>query len=142
MALDRRRRTEILIKGDEGLSQKLANEIISKYEIKEIESPNQGLAMIKMRETSKKELFYLGEVLVTEAKVFVEGTLGMGIVVGDKDELAFNLAIVDAAYNKGLADVNMWKDILLEEEVRIKDKEKKETAKILETKVDFSTMNI
>ena len=142
MELDRRRRTEILIKGDERLSQKLADEIRSKYEIKEIESPNQGLAMIKMRETSKKELFYLGEVLVTEAKVFVEGTLGMGIVVGDKDELAFNLAIIDAAYNKGLRDVNIWKDSLIEEEVRIKDKEKKETAKILETKVDFSTMNV
>ncbi len=55
--------------------------------------------MIKMRETAKRELFYLGEVLVTEAKVSINGTLGMGIVVGDNEELALNLAIIDCATN-------------------------------------------
>lgn len=140
--MDRRKRTEILIKGDEELAQKLADEIRGKYEIKEIELPSQGLVMIKMRETSKKELFYLGEVLVSEAKVYVEGTLGMGIVVGTNEELASNLAIIDAVYKKNLIEVNSFNERLRDEEVIIKAIEKKETAKILKTKVDFSTMNI
>ena len=69
--MNRRRRTEILIKDNKDLATKLANEIKEKYEIKSIEEHNNGLVMIKMRETSKRELFYLGEVLVTESKVYV-----------------------------------------------------------------------
>lgn len=140
--MNRRRRTEILIRGNKELSKKLVNEIKEKYEIKNIEEPNNGLVMIKMRETAKKELFYLGEVLVTEAKVYVNGALGLGIVTGDEEELAYNLAIIDGAYRSGAKEIEKWEDILLKEEQCIKEREEKETKKILETKVDFSTMNV
>lgn len=140
--MNRRQRTEILIKGNRCLSKKLVNDIKDKYEVKSIEEPNNGLVMIKMRETAKRELFYLGEVLVTEAKVYVNGSLGLGIVIGDEEELANNLAIIDGAYRNGLRETEDWEDLLLKEEEKIKEKEKREAEKILETKVDFSTMDV
>ena len=66
--MDRKRRTRILIEGPSGLAQKLSEEIEGKYDIKTIEEPNSGLVMLKMRENSKRALFYLGEVIVVEAK--------------------------------------------------------------------------
>lgn len=139
--MNRRKRTEILIRGTKELAEKLAKEIEEKYDIKIIDEPNNGLVMIKMRETAKKQLFYLGEVLVTEAKIHINGYLGMGIVVGDNEELAVNLAIIDGAYKANLKEVDAWKELLLNEEKLIKEKEEKLSQKILETKVDFTTMN-
>ena len=140
--MNRKRRTEILIKSDEALAKKLANREKKKCGIKVIEEPNQGLVMIKMRETAKKELFYLGEVLVTEAKVYVNGALGMGIVKGENEELAMNLAIIDGAYKANIEEIKLWEEVLIKAEEEIKESERKEASKILETKVDFSTMDV
>lgn len=139
--MNRRKRTEILIRGSKELSEKLAKEIEEKHDIKTIDEPNNGLVMIKMRETAKKQLFYLGEVLVTEAKIQINGHLGIGIVAGDNVELAINLAIIDGAYKANLKEISKWEELLLNEEKLIKEKEEKYSQKILETKVDFTTMN-
>lgn len=140
--MNRRKRTEILIRGNRDLAKQMADEIKSKYEIKNIDEPNNGLVMIKMRESAKKQLFYLGEVLVTEAKVNINGNFGMGIIVGDDEELAQNMAVIDAAYKGGLHETIKWDELLYEEEKNISENEKCESAKILETKVDFTTMNV
>lgn len=140
--MKRRRRTEILIKGSVETSKKLAEEIINNYDIKTIEKPNSGLVMIKIRETAKKNLFYLGEVLVTEAKVQIEEHMGMGIVQDDKPELAYYLAVIDAAYNADLEETKLWTNILLEEEKRISEKKNKHQAQVLKTKVNFETMDV
>ena len=140
--MNRKRRTEILIRGDRKLSEKIAEEIKEKYDIKSVNEPENGLVMIKMRESAKKQLFYLGEVLVTEAKVYINGNLGMGIVIGNEEKLAHDLAIIDAAYKGQLQEVSKWNELLYEEEKKIIEREKNESAKILETKVDFTTMSI
>ena len=140
--MNRKRRTEILIRGDRKLSEKIAEEIKEKYDIKSVNEPENGLVMIKMRESAKKQLFYLGEVLVTEAKVYINGNLGMGIVIGNEEKLAHNLAIIDAAYKGQLQEVSKWNELLYDEEKKIIEREKNESAKILETKVDFTTMSI
>lgn len=139
--MHRRIRTEILIKSDNGLVEELVNQIINKYKVEEIEPSSNGLVMIKVRETSKKELFYLGEVLVSEAKYKVNGTIGVGIVASDNEELAKNLAIIDAAYNANLLETMKWDKRLLIEQQKIKKAENKRAAEILKTKVDFKTMN-
>lgn len=140
--MNRKKRTEILIKSNENVAKMLADSVRKKYEIKVIEEPNQGLVMIKMRETAQKELFYLGEVLVTEAKVYVNGALGMGIVKGENEELAMNLAIIDGAYKANIEELELWREILIKAQKEIEACEKREASKILETKVDFSTMDV
>lgn len=140
--MHRRRRTEILIRGSEKLARDFASEIENRYSIKLIEEPNSGLVMVKMREGAQKSLFYLGEVLVTEAKVRIEDAMGIGIVSGNKPELSYWLAVVDAAYNAGLEETMSWEPLLLEEEVRIDQERHKFASKILTTKVNFDTMDV
>lgn len=138
--MKRKRRTEILIKGSSEIAKKLSLEIEEKYIVKIIEEPNYGLVMVKIREGAKKTLFYIGEVLVTEAKVLIQGKLGIGIISGNNTELAYCLGVIDAAYNADLEETKHWEEILIYEDIKIKEEIKKREAKILMTKVNFENM--
>ena len=140
--MKRRRRTEILIQGNEQLAQKFAQAIIAKYECREITAPQYGMTMIKMRESAKNSLFYIGEVLITEAKVEIGGRIGIGIVAGMKEDLARNLAIVEAAYKADLPETAGWEQPLLEMEKEIAEAKAREQAELFETKVNFETMEV
>ncbi len=98
--------------------------------------------MIKVREGAQNSVFYLGEMLVTECKVQIDDKLGVGIIHDDNPEMAYNLAVIDAAYNACLLETSTWKAILFAEEERIRNREAKEMADVLKTKVDFTTMDV
>ncbi|CDQ20822.1 phosphonate C-P lyase system protein PhnG [Halobacillus karajensis] len=140
--MKRRRRTEILIQERSGLAQHFAEAIIQNYSCQEVVAPQYGLTMIKMRESAKNSLFYLGEVLVTEAKMEINQCIGIGIVAGMKEELAKHLAIIDAAYKAQLPETERWHQKLVEAERRILQEKAQEQAKLFETKVDFETMDV
>ncbi|MBU3112535.1 phosphonate C-P lyase system protein PhnG [Clostridium lacusfryxellense] len=138
--MNRKRRTEILIKGSTEIAKKISSEIEENYIVKIVEEPNYGLVMVKIREGAKKTLFYIGEVFVTEAKVLIEGKLGIGIISGNNTELAYCLGVIDAAYNASLKETKAWEEILICEEINIKREIKKREAKTLLTKVNFENM--
>jgi alpha-D-ribose 1-methylphosphonate 5-triphosphate synthase subunit PhnG len=140
--MKRKKRTEILIKGSFEVVTKLAQEILHKYDIKTIEEPNYGLVMVKVRETARRSLFYLGEIFVAECKVLIGSCPGIGIVKGQAPELAYYLAIIDAAYNAGLPETKDWTAALLLEEERIKQRQEVFKSKVLKTKVSFQTMDV
>lgn len=140
--MKRRQRTEILIQGDGQLAQQFAESIMDTYECREILAPQYGLTMIKMRETAKNSLFYIGEVLITEAKVEINNRIGIGIVVGMKDELAKHLAIIDAAYKADLPEKTTWEVQLIKAEKQITKELAKKQAELFETKVSFETMEV
>ena len=140
--MKRRRRTEILIEGNERLAQELAEMITQGYRCREILAPQYGMTMIKMRESAKNSLFYIGEVLITEAKVEIDGRIGIGIVAGMKEELARNMAIIDAAYKAELPETAGWQQPLLEMEQEIMLARNREQAELFETKVNFETMEV
>lgn len=138
----RRRRTEILVQANPNLAASLANEIKQTYTYKEIVAPRHGLTMVKMRESAQKSLFYIGEVLVTEAKVEIQGEIGIGIIQGMHDEVAMQLAIIDAAYNAQLPETLSWTDTLEAAEAEINRKRIRQQAELMETKVNFETMDV
>ncbi|MGL4655493.1 MAG: phosphonate C-P lyase system protein PhnG [Sarcina sp.] len=140
--MERKRRTEILIKGRRKVLEHMVAHIRSMCEIKVVEKPNVALTMIKMRERGKGGLFYIGEVIVTEAKVYVEKALGLGIVSGIDEEKALDLAIIDGFYNLNLGEEELFYEILLREEARIKALEDRKKDGILKTKVNFETMEV
>lgn len=140
--MKRRKRTEILIKGSAELARRFSEEIEENYSIKVIQAPENGLVMVKMREAAQKSLFYLGEVFVTEAKVQIKDKLGIGIVTENNQELAYDLAVIDAAYNAGLNETSNWEQQLLDEEMKIKKIAEIEQEKIMMTKVNFETMDV
>lgn len=139
--MKRRKRTEILIQGDPKLAERFAKSIAENYAYQEIIAPQHGLTMVKMRESAKNSLFYMGEVLVTEAKIEIQNSIGIGIVIGMEKKLAHHLAMIDAAYKANLPETTQWETALLEEEKNIKINLAKKQAKLFETKVDFQTMD-
>ncbi|KJS21994.1 MAG: phosphonate C-P lyase [Clostridiaceae bacterium BRH_c20a] len=138
----RKRRTTILVKGDQKLAKSLAEQIIKNYNVKVMQKPENGLVMVKMRESSARKLFYLGELLVTECKVQINEVLGVGLVSGDRQELAYYLAVIDAACNAALPETKSWESVLMVEEEKIAAHEAKEHLKLLRTKVNFETMDV
>lgn len=138
----RKQRTELLINGSPQLAATLANEIKVRYPAALMEEPNYGLVMVKVRETAQKSLFYLGEVLVTECKVQIEGAVGIGIVKGDEPEKAYDLAVIDAAYAARLEETEAWTTLLRSESERLAAKQRDHQTSVLRTKVDFETMDI
>lgn len=140
--MNRRKRTTILIDGSRSLARELVSEIESNYEIHVLAAPQQALTMVKLRETAKKSLFYLGEVLVTETKVQINNTFGIGIVVGDEEEFSYQLAVIDAAYEANLVENGKWTLLFEEEEKQIQKNRALKEASILKTKVNFEMMDV
>jgi phosphonate C-P lyase system protein PhnG len=81
--MEKKRLFRIFAKANACDIAKLAKEIKERYEIVIIKAPQKTLTMIKMREPVKSSLFYLGEVIVTEAIVELSGARGMAVTMGD-----------------------------------------------------------
>lgn len=139
--LTRKKRTRILVEGSPDTAKNLSRRVAEAHEIHVIEEPNEGLVMVRMRETSKRSLLNLGEVLVTECRVRLGETIGIGIVCGHKPELAYDLAVIDAACAARVSETEGWDEILLAEEAEIEKRLTRETASVLETKVNFETID-
>ncbi|KAA0954955.1 phosphonate C-P lyase system protein PhnG [Planococcus sp. ANT_H30] len=140
--MKRRRRTEILIQGDGRLAKEMATSVTNKYECREVTPPEQGMIMVKMRESAKNSLFYMGEVLITEAKVEISGEIGTGLIVGMDELRAEYLAIIDAAFKAQLPEMGEWELRLLEEERQINKAKAQQQAELFKTKVNFETMEV
>jgi alpha-D-ribose 1-methylphosphonate 5-triphosphate synthase subunit PhnG len=96
--LTRRRRTEVLVEGGRVVALELAALIEGEAAVVDVSAPRQGLVMCEVRETARNSRFYLGEALMSESRVRIGSTDGLGVVLGDDDELARALAVIDAAY--------------------------------------------
>ena len=99
--MNRRERTRILIESKNNVAQKIADDIRQNYEINIIQEPENGLTMVKVRETA-----------------------------------------IDAAYNKEIKEIDKYDRMLEEEKINIDKYQEEINQEILQTKVDFTTMNI
>ncbi|MBA9025980.1 phosphonate C-P lyase system protein PhnG [Peribacillus huizhouensis] len=140
--MKRKERTEILIQGSSTIAKDFAKEIEMRYTVTVIQQPENGLVLLKARETAKKSLFYLGEILVTECKVQIYDSIGIGIVKGHQEELAYCLAVIDAAYQADLLETRVWSHILEKEKENIQKNRQELQQSILRTKVSFETMDV
>ncbi|GIN92489.1 phosphonate C-P lyase system protein PhnG [Siminovitchia terrae] len=140
--MKRNRRMRILIEGSRDIPKNLVHEIEKNHSLEIIMKPQGALTMIKMRETAKKTLFYLGEVLVTECKVKVSNQVGIGIVIGMEEDLAYQLAVIDAAFKAELSEINEWIPLLEEEEKQMIAAKRLDAVIIQKTKVNFETMDV
>jgi alpha-D-ribose 1-methylphosphonate 5-triphosphate synthase subunit PhnG len=134
------RLSKILVEGDAEFVSQLAKKIEEACSIK-IERPaGTSLVMMKTRDTVSKQPFYMGEVLVTECVVEIDGAFGMGVVMGEQPTRAYQMAIIDAAFNAQLPLVNELVPLLIEEEDHIIRRQRKEAATVAGSRVNFDTM--
>ena len=138
--MTRKRRTRVLIL-DPILRKSLAGEVRIGSAIEEISAPNIALIQATVRESARRSLFHLGEVLVTQAKVRVEGVLGWGLIQGRDFEAAMELAVIDAAWNANLALTRSWEAKALAAEVGIEAGLDREQAELAATRVEFETLD-
>jgi alpha-D-ribose 1-methylphosphonate 5-triphosphate synthase subunit PhnG len=137
----RARRTTILARSVSGLAPRLAAAIAERYEVEELAPPEAALVMIKKRDGARGVLFYLGELLVAEAKVRVGRAVGVGIAAGYAYDLARSMAVIEAALGAALPETAGWERLLVEEEARIAEADEAEAARIGRTRVSFDSMD-
>ena len=103
-----------------------------------IKEPGKTLTMIQMREPVRQSLFYIGEVIVSEAVVEIDGVKGIAVTMGDDTEKTLDMAIIDAAHNKG---VFTGMDTLIALEREQNERVMRENAMHLKTMVNFDSMD-
>jgi alpha-D-ribose 1-methylphosphonate 5-triphosphate synthase subunit PhnG len=134
------RLTQILVEGAPSLLEKLALQIEQNYQIALVREPEKSLVMNKARDSVSGNPFYLGEILITECTVLVEAVYGFGSIMGEEPDRAYQLAIVDSAYNANLPETLEWELLLIEEELQIDYRKRLEHSRIMKSKVNFDTM--
>jgi alpha-D-ribose 1-methylphosphonate 5-triphosphate synthase subunit PhnG len=104
--MDRRRRFEALTAIPEAEAIRLAERVLdgSLGEVAVITQPTVGMVMARAVDGARGEVFNLGEVLVTEARVSIAGREGWGMVLGRSPDHAMSVAVVDAGLEAGHAD--------------------------------------
>ncbi|HWQ78659.1 MAG TPA: phosphonate C-P lyase system protein PhnG [Anaerovoracaceae bacterium] len=136
--MEKKRLFKIMAKADGEIIAKLSEKIKERHEIVVIKMPGKTLTMIQMREPVKNSLFYIGEVMVCEAMVELDGTKGMAVTMGDDFDKTLDMAVIDAACNKG---VFYDEAALLELERAQVEQEERENALHLRTMVNFTSMD-
>ena len=96
------------------------------------------LTMIKLRDPVKQGMFYIGEVIVCEAAVEIDGVQGISVLMGCDGEKALDMAVIDAAVNKGVFD---GFEKLAELEEKQNKREMQEYVMNLKTMVNFESMD-
>jgi alpha-D-ribose 1-methylphosphonate 5-triphosphate synthase subunit PhnG len=101
--MDRQARFEALTVIPERAAVGLAELVLdgSLGDVAVITPPTVGMVMARAADGARGEVFNLGEVLVTEARVSVAGHEGWGMVIGRAPDHALSVAIVDAGLEAG-----------------------------------------
>lgn len=136
--MDKRRISKILARASREEVRELAEEIKTAFSPVIIKAPEKSLTMIRMREPVQESLFYLGEVIVSEAIVELDGAKGMAVLMGDDFDKVLDMAVIDAACNKG---VFQRYDVLEQLEKAQNERLEKENAMFMQTMVNFQSMD-
>lgn len=136
--MEKRRISKILARAGKEEVKRLAGEIKEKYSPVIVKSPEKSLAMIRMREPVQESLFYLGEVIVSEAIVDLDGAKGVAVIMGDDFDKVLDMAVIDAACNKG---VFQRYDFLEQLEKEQTHRLEKENALFMQAMVSFHSMD-
>ena len=136
--MDKSRFSRILVRADRRDVTALSADVQKICRPVVVKGPGKTLAMVKMREPVRQSLFYLGEVIVCEAVVEIDGVQGFAALMGDDVEKALDIAIIDAAANKGVFN---GMEALLTLEREQNDHITRENAMHLKTMVNFESMD-
>lgn len=139
--MNRNQRCELLATIPEAQAVRLAETVAdgSLGNVQIITPPTVGMIMARVRDGARDELFNLGEVLVTEARVSVAGHEGWALVMGSSLDRALAAAIVDASLEAGHARRDIIErelESLAREQAAL---ELAEWQRIAPTRVEFDT---
>lgn len=130
-----------VVKMDE-MSVKRLLHMIAQEEIKILERPETGLLMMTVKDSFDTD-FYLGELLVTEARVEYMNEKGYAMVMGDDCERALVAASIEAILSAKNSNSRLKQQIVgfvSSQKEKIAETERVEERLVAKTKVSFETM--
>ncbi len=131
---------EIMAEGDLDRWLDLAQLIVDRHEVEIMMPPEPCTAMLQAVDSVGCTPFYLGEVLMSEAAVAVNGVAGYGFALEDEPRRALSVAIVDAALAAGVAETEAIRQALADEASRLQRQTKRDESLVAATKVNFAIM--
>lgn len=130
---------KIVAEGDLAVWLRLAEDITCKYDVQLLQAPETCTVMLQALDSVGQTPFYLGEVLMTEAAVSVNGVTGYGFALEDDPERAVCAAIIDAALGAEVEKERICA-LLVAEEGKITERQARESGFVAATKVNFAIM--
>ena len=139
--MNRRERSQVLAAASAEEVGHLAGIIQAGHEVRILKEPQKTLVMVKVRESVKRSLFYLGEVLATECMVIVDDAKGASVMAGDDFEKCIAMAVIDGYFNLPDAEDR----VQIEAEIEALGKAQKKAREALNrelrrSKVNFNVM--
>lgn len=103
MTAEVERRFSALAVADDTAVRELAERILEAAGAVEVlTGPRAATMLVEMTESVQEQRFYLGEVVVSQASVSVQGSRGDALVIGRDLERALAVAVCDAAADAGV----------------------------------------
>lgn len=103
--LSRKEYSKVLASADYEQIVPLRKILEDKYQVRVVRPAQKTLTMMQFREPVKSSLFYLGEVLCSECIVEIAGVKGAAVMIGDDFAKTTAAAMIDAAYNGNLPEL-------------------------------------
>lgn len=134
------RRFSALAVADDASVRELAECILEVAgDVEVLSGPRAATMLVEMTESVQEQRFYLGEVVVSEASVSVQGSRGDALVIGRDLERAVAVAVCDAAAGAGvLADE--VRALVERSESAAAAARRRESATVAATKVSFEVI--
>lgn len=103
MTAEVERRFSALAGADDTAVRELAERILEVAgDVEVLTGPRAATMLVEMTESVQEQRFYLGEVVVSQASVSVQGSRGDALVIGRDLERALAVAVCDAAADAGV----------------------------------------
>jgi alpha-D-ribose 1-methylphosphonate 5-triphosphate synthase subunit PhnG len=115
-------------------------ELESHHTVQIIRQPAVCMTMVRAEDSVEAQPFYLGEVLVTDCEVQVDGQAGYGLCMGDEPVRCYCMAVIDALLLSDGPHSSRVRAFLEGQAVLIADRQRLEYNLIQRTKVDFKLM--
>ena len=110
------------------------------YDVQIARFPSICMTMIQAEDSVEGQPFYLGEALMTESMLLVNGREGHGLCLGDEPVRSYCIAFIDALLELEDDRLPLVQRFLDEHDTRIRDRLQFEYNLIQQTKVDFKLM--
>ena len=108
--------------------------------IQVVRHPAVGTTMIRAEDTVEGQPFYLGEALITECELNIDGQPGFGLCLGDEPVRSYCMAFLDALMLLSDSRLSRVEAFLSEQAAVIEGRVRAEHELIQRTKVDFKLM--
>jgi alpha-D-ribose 1-methylphosphonate 5-triphosphate synthase subunit PhnG len=108
--------------------------------IQVVRHPAVGTTMIRAEDSVEGQPFYLGEALITECELNIDGQPGFGLCLGDEPVRSYCMAFLDALMLLSDPRLSRVEAFLSEQAALIEGRVRAEHDLVQRTKVDFKLM--